>query len=82
MLINIMTGIFVLGVSLFFLAGWLIFIASFHPVILIPITAILVWILAVFGERKIVKYRRGFRVVQILLATLALIYLIVINIGS
>ncbi|GEN44851.1 hypothetical protein [Alkalibacillus haloalkaliphilus] len=76
MIINIITGILVLGVSLLVLAGWFIFDPSFQTLILVPITAILLWVLAVIGERKIVKFRTGFRILQILLAALALIYLI------
>ncbi|WP_096200219.1 hypothetical protein [Bacillus sp. FJAT-45350] len=78
MIINIITGFLVLGVSLFVLAGWLIFVASYQTLILIPIMAILLWIVAVIGDRKIVRFRFGFRILQILLAALALIYLIIV----
>ncbi|WP_157796460.1 hypothetical protein [Bacillus sp. FJAT-45037] len=79
MIINIITGIIVLGVSFIVLAGWFIFDPSFQPIIFVPITAILLWILAVIGERKIIKFNFGFRTLQILLAALALIYLIYVN---
>jgi len=75
-IINIITGIIVLGISLLFLAGSLIFESSFQYFIFVPITAIVLWVLAVIGDKKIVKFRVGFRAFQILLAAFALFYLI------
>ena len=72
-LINTLTGVIVIGISLFYLGGLLIFGAVSLVPALVPLS-IIVWIVLVVGELKWDRYSTFFRVSKIVLALVVLIY--------
>lgn len=76
MILNLITGALVIGVSSAYIFGWLIFAHSFHAILFIPIIATVLWILAFVGQSKFPKYRNLFIGIQIVLGVIALIDII------
>ncbi|MEW9502963.1 permease prefix domain 1-containing protein [Jeotgalibacillus marinus] len=71
-LINIVTGIIVIGVSLVYIAGALIFMPEPFIHLLLPLGIISLWIIFVIGEVKTKKIANLFRVGKIVLAIIVL----------